>query len=66
MAYTMTVTVRLPDRLDWIRRVLQADGCWCSIAPRPDLGLLWLPAPKGMLEQLVMIAAMLSVPRGVR
>lgn len=66
LAYTMTLTIPLPDRLDWLSRVLCADGCWCSIAPRPDLGLLWLPSPDGLLEQLVMVAAMFSIPRGVR
>jgi hypothetical protein len=66
MAYTMTVVVRVPDRLDWLWRVLKAGGCWCSIAPRPDLGMLWLPAPEELAEQLVMVAALFSLPRGAR
>lgn len=47
--YVMTLCFLLagprPTALPWIRAMLRANGCWCSCAPRPDLGLLWLPAP---------------------
>ena len=48
IVYTMTLVVLLPDALPWLRPVLAAGRGGCSCAPRPDLGLLWLPAPAGL------------------
>jgi hypothetical protein len=66
MAYTMTLVLPLPDALPWLHPVLQNGGCWCGCAPRPDLGLLWLPAPDGLIEHLALIAAFLSLPRAAK
>lgn len=64
MAYTMTITLQLPESLDWLGQMLPADGCWCCIAPRPDLGLLWLPAPEGLLEHFIIVASAFRFSRG--
>jgi hypothetical protein len=66
MVYTMTLSWQLPTALDWLWPALRAGGCWCALAPRPDLGMLWLPAPDELAAHLILVAAFLSVPRGGR
>lgn len=66
MAYTMTLVYQLPDALPWLRLMLPNGGCWCGCAPRPDLGMLWLPAPDGLAQHLALIAAFFSLPSGAQ
>jgi hypothetical protein len=62
IAYTMTLIFDAPQCLDFLRPMLCNGGAWCGCAPRPDLGMIWIPRPDDLLEHLAITAAAFSMP----
>lgn len=60
--YTMTLIFDAPGALDFLWPMLRQGGCWSMCGPRPDLGMIWTPAPDYLFEHLVMAAAAFTAP----